>query len=149
MLKTTHDKLATGGTISIIVFHSGEDRIVKHFFPTKSTQKEIPSQAKTQYRNTGNNHKKTDYSSEEGGRIKSPCQSADFYESPSKNNVCKNASQKISKKHFLDTKKLESISISHFIEPIFSHFVWLLSSVYSMSGCSTQVRIVGIEGLPV
>lgn len=36
MLETSHDRLATGGTISIISFHSGEDRIVKHFFRKKS-----------------------------------------------------------------------------------------------------------------
>ena len=36
MLETAHDKLASEGTISIISFHSGEDRIVKHFFREKS-----------------------------------------------------------------------------------------------------------------
>jgi 16S rRNA (cytosine1402-N4)-methyltransferase len=36
LLETAHDKLASEGTISIISFHSGEDRIVKHFFREKS-----------------------------------------------------------------------------------------------------------------
>lgn len=36
MLETAHDKLASEGSISIISFHSGEDRIVKHFFREKS-----------------------------------------------------------------------------------------------------------------
>jgi 16S rRNA (cytosine1402-N4)-methyltransferase len=36
MLETAHDKLASEWTISIISFHSGEDRIVKHFFREKS-----------------------------------------------------------------------------------------------------------------
>lgn len=36
ILETTHNRLASGGSISIISFHSGEDRIVKHFFREKS-----------------------------------------------------------------------------------------------------------------
>ena len=36
LLETAHDKLASEGSISVISFHSGEDRILKHFFREKS-----------------------------------------------------------------------------------------------------------------
>ena len=42
MLASAHDRLAAGGTLSIISFHSGEDRIVKHFFREKSEAKIDP-----------------------------------------------------------------------------------------------------------
>lgn len=37
LLETAHSLLLPGWSISIIAFHSGEDRIVKHFFREKST----------------------------------------------------------------------------------------------------------------
>ena len=36
LLASAHDLLVKDGSISIIAFHSGEDRIVKHFFKKKS-----------------------------------------------------------------------------------------------------------------
>ncbi len=36
LLESAHNRLARGGSISIISFHSGEDRIVKQFFRKKS-----------------------------------------------------------------------------------------------------------------
>jgi len=36
LLASAHDLLVPEGSISIIAFHSGEDRIVKHFFKKKS-----------------------------------------------------------------------------------------------------------------
>ncbi len=42
MLETVCEKLAPGWTLSIISFHSGEDRIVKHFFREKSTPERDP-----------------------------------------------------------------------------------------------------------
>ncbi len=42
MLTTAHNLLISEWTISIIAFHSGEDRIVKHFFREKSTSEKDP-----------------------------------------------------------------------------------------------------------
>lgn len=36
LLTSAHERLVARGSISIISFHSGEDRIVKHFFREKS-----------------------------------------------------------------------------------------------------------------
>lgn len=42
MLSDAHDLLVPEGTLSIISFHSGEDRIVKHFCKEKSTSEKDP-----------------------------------------------------------------------------------------------------------
>lgn len=42
MLQQAHNLLATDGMLAIISFHSGEDRIVKHFFKEKSTPERDP-----------------------------------------------------------------------------------------------------------
>lgn len=42
MLSDAHNLLVNEGVISIISFHSGEDRIVKHFFKEKSTSEKDP-----------------------------------------------------------------------------------------------------------
>jgi 16S rRNA (cytosine1402-N4)-methyltransferase len=42
MLEQAHDHLMENGTLAIISFHSGEDRIVKHFFKAKSTPDRDP-----------------------------------------------------------------------------------------------------------